>query len=94
MDFNGFSVYRKYCNGEVVLLHIIKGNNFKDYRLAVELVYESWRANVPFTDNVILCPMPQGFGDYDIMNPIFSGKDINTEHEFDRDTFQYKYYGI
>lgn len=94
MDFTGFSIYRKYTDGGILLIHIIKGNTFSDYRLAVEMVYKSWEANVPLTEDVILCSIPDRYDGYSITNPIFSAKDIDTEHEFDRDNFQYKHYGI
>lgn len=94
MDFTGFSVYRKYTDGSLLLIHIINGNTFKDYRLAVEMVYQSWEANVPFTEDVILCTIPDQYDGYSITKPIFRARDIDTKHEFDRDNFQYKHYGI
>lgn len=42
MNFTGFSIYRKYTDGSLLLSQHIKGNTFSDYRFAVEMVYESW----------------------------------------------------
>ncbi len=94
MNFTGFSIYRKYTDGSLLLSQHIKGNTFSDYRFAVEMVYESWETNIPFTEDVILCPIPDGYDGYNITNPIFCAKDIDTNHEFDRDTFQSKNYGV
>jgi hypothetical protein len=94
MNFTGFCVYRKYNNGNLLLLHLVNGNGFSDYRLAVELCYKSWEANEPFTEDVILCTFPHKYDSHNIPKPIFNAKYIGTEHEFDRDNFQYKYYGV
>ena len=91
MEFTGFCIYRKYEDDSLLLLHFVNGNGFTEYRLAVDLCYKSWETNVPFTQDVILCTFPNN---YNIPKPIFNAKDIGTDHEFDRDDFQYKHYGI
>lgn len=92
MNFNGFNIYREFTNGTLMVVHIVDGNTFADYRLAIELAYESWKANVPNTADVLV--FMKGKNGQALGNCIFHGRDIGTENEFDRDRFQFENYGV
>lgn len=94
IDFSGFALYGKNNNGTYMLLSLIRGNGFSDYRMAMEDCYERWGKRLPSLMDIVVCTYPVNKDCYDMENPIFHAKYIDTEHEFDRDEFQYQYYGI
>lgn len=96
-NFIGFAIYSEDKNNEMKLLEVISGNDFTDYRLAVELSYEywynAWKYDTPKPKDIVLCPITP-YGKHNLSTPIFNARDINTKDEFNRDKFQEKYYGI
>lgn len=94
IEFTGFAVYGKNRDGNYTLLSLIRENGFSDYRMAMEFCYGKWENRLNDIVDIILCTYPVMQNGFDLGNPIFHTKDIDTEHEFDRDKFQYEYYGI
>lgn len=93
IDFYGFVLYKIYDNGNIVVNHVLKGNDFNSYEDVVNTAYEKWNRRCDNIKDIILLPLPC-VKPYSIDNPIFRASTIGTANEFERDSFQVKYYGV
>jgi hypothetical protein len=93
IDFNGFVIYKIYTNGNIVVNHVIKGNDANSFNEAIKTIYAKWNRRFNNVKDIILLTLPI-VKPYTIENPIFRASTIGTDNEFDRDSFQLKYYGV
>jgi len=91
VDFSGFVIYKAYTNGNIIVNHVIKDNDYNAYRYAIETIYKEWNRKCDNVRDIFLLTLPCN-KPYDIENPIFSGSSIGTEKEFKREDFQNEYY--
>ena len=87
MDFVGFAIYRVLGDGLMFANHLVKDNSYSGYRLAIEIAYTDWSKKKDNIVDIIVCPYPSSY-----LSPVFHANTIGTEHEFDRDEFEWKYY--
>ena len=93
IDFNGFVVYKIYTNGNIVVNHVVKKNDYKSYEDVIKTIYEKWYRKCDNVKDIILLTLPC-IKPYSIDEPIFRASSIGTEDEYNRDIFQKEFYGV
>lgn len=91
IDFNGFVIYKIYDNGNIVVNHVIKGNDVNAFNEAIETVRAKWNRRLKNVNDIILLTLPC-VKPYGIENPIFRASTIGTDKEVSWESFKEEYY--